>query len=332
MKQHLPELEALSRTAFEEMKKGAFFKRLKSDADSQYNCRDVPPAVIVFDEADELYFRRGFMNLIALRRAMRHRSRLDLPDKREFFGLLLERSPKAADPLQAIGLATNDAVVRTEGNEELEVIGLGTTGQFPLIFELDTIDLFSPGSLQRLANPSWQTVEESLSDVKGLFSLGRPLWGPFLEICSLDTVINIACGRMLDGAQLFDIRDPIDPMYLALASYRLGFDIVNPAMAETLTSRSMRYITGVNSERTSLRTIQPSEPILAHCSALETKTSGGRLGMVNGMYQCISKGLVNFNVAAEAVSPFILLFAFDKQMERYPRPTQNIEVLPVIVP
>lgn len=57
---------------------------------------------------------------------------------------------------------------------------------------------------------------------------------------------------------------------LTLLSYRLNFYVVHFGLAEELTSGHLRYVTDINTERTFLLTMQPSEPILSYTSAQET--------------------------------------------------------------
>lgn len=100
---------------------------------------------------------------------------------------------------------------------------------------------------------------------------------------------------------------------IALISHRLKFYVALYSLAETLSSGYLRYVTGVNKERTLLNTIQPSEPILAFVSAQEMlKHRDRRLSAVEALYDNAVKGFIHLGDAGEVVAALVLMFAFDK--------------------
>ena len=85
------------------------------------------------------------------------------------------------------------------------------------------------------------------------------------------------------------------------------------SLAEQLVSGYLRFIIGINPERTLLQTLQPLEPIPAYTSAREmTLHPRKRLGVVKALYANSTQGTILVGNIGELVAALILTFAFDK--------------------
>lgn len=101
---------------------------------------------------------------------------------------------------------------------------------------------------------------------------------------------------------------------LALLSYRMSFYVVNNALAEELVSKHFQYVLYANGARDLLRTIQASEPILAHGAAKEMASWNTRLNIVQQFLYSGLEGSINIGDLGEMVVAMVLLFAYDKAM------------------
>lgn len=166
------------------------------------------------------------------------------------------------------------------------------------------------------------TLSASL-DAKSLFTLGRPLWSAMMQAKGrFDDVLGLARSKLLGGREPGDGGNEIGS--LALLSYRINFYVVLHSLAEELVSGYLRYIVDMSDNRTFLRTLQPSEPILAHLSAREMHAHRDkRRDVIRTLYENTVKGTIHLGDIGEIVAALILLFAFDKShTEQLPTPVR----------
>jgi hypothetical protein len=89
----------------------------------------------------------------------------------------------------------------------------------------------------------------------------------------------------------------------------------------------LRYIVNVTDDRNLLRTIQPSEPILAYVSSVEMKDRIKRLNVIRALHENIMRGTIHVGDIGEMVAALILLFAFHKLQTGGPGPIGSISKL-----
>lgn len=249
-----------------------------------------PSTIICFDEVGEFVTdsNRPDARYFGLQRAMRRRISSVHCQSKTFFGLLLDTVNPFTSP-----------VCQDKGLRETKPRDL-----FPPIYMIDTWDLY--------ARETKDTVIDTLPDPGRLFRLGRPLWGSLLGRQGIEGVVEVADRKVAMSVPKDSTETLVTNKALALLSYRLNFDVVDTDLAECLVSGNMRYILGANTSRKYLRTTQPSEPILAHVSAMSMKLAPSRrLEAVKALYECIASGSVSVGDPGEFVAALILLFTFD---------------------
>lgn len=79
---------------------------------------------------------------------------------------------------------------------------------------------------------------------------------------------------------------------MALLSYRPNLYIFNNALAESLMSDWLRYVAYVSPGRGTMRTTQPSEPILAHMAAMAMDNPGVRYEIVKHFVSASREGSI----------------------------------------
>lgn len=273
---------------------------------------DQPHAIFCLDEARHLFFQgpseeSDDMRFLAFRLATRHQTRVRDPqsgitrDNKRFFALLLDTSsrvsafspPREHDPSKKF-LRPGDL--------------------FAPIYKIDSKDVFARDS------GAESRSETTVGPVR-LFSLGRPLWGAYLDAGQgWQDVEQLASEKVCNRSN--------DTQVVALLSYRINFYVVDHRLAEELTSGYLRYIVGISDDRKFLQTMQPSEPILAHISATEMKDRTNRLDVVKALYRNITHGTIHIGDIGEIVAALILLFAFDKtHTKSRPGPVQFSQFL-----
>lgn len=267
-----------------------------------------PEAVVCLDQARHLLsemnrevelLEEPDMRFTAFIRATRHQTSVQRPidghntDNNRFFALLLDTTsrvssfapPREHDPTKFLR------------REEL----------FPPIYQIHTFDLFK-------RNPDRVLKLEKTIDVKALFCLGRPMWGAYLEAGqSLKAVQRLALEKIGGGPNTSNWKGGRDVHLIALISFRILFQLRNQTLADELTSGCLRFIYDIDDERRSIRTKQPSEPILAHVSAMEMKRDRvKRVDAIKTLYQNVNKRTIHLGDTGEYVAALIFLFAFDK--------------------
>lgn len=298
------------------------------------------PTVIAFDEARELSYRGDLTKFLALRRAMRHRSKTSPGadgDRKEFFGLLLDTSAQVSDFSPPVDRDPSAKIPYVpQPLDDSDISTLNARVLFPPIYEIDTVDALAPESLKRPVAPVDKNRDAARAVAQDLFCLGRPVWGSLLKHMNFGQVLDYARQKIHGewGPERTRVFGFTDAMYLAWVSYRINFYVVMPVLAETMTSGFLRFITGINDERTFMRTTHPSEPILAFCSALATRQNGkARLEMVKAFHRNIVNGFIHVGDVGEAIAALTLLFAYDRKMNTaYPEPIRVREFFTPLFP
>lgn len=256
--------------------------------------RDVPSALICLDEARALLDGEGSPLFRSFREAVRSRfartsktGALNLAKSRgDYFALILDTTSKVANFSPPMTSDHSQKVRQSTG-------GL----LFPSLFAIDTINIFGGNNTKREPDGSEQSAIE-------LFHFGRPLWGALMALReSPRGIMELARQKvMVQG-----------PSYLtALLSYRLSFYITNNAIAEDLVSGWLRYILYINEGRDLLLTCQPSEPVLAHTSAVQMLDPATRVQVLQQFSRISFEGSINTGDMGEIVAAIILFFTHDE--------------------
>ena len=105
-----------------------------------------------------------------------------------------------------------------------------------------------------------------------------------------------------------------DMILTSMLSYRLQFYILSHHLAETLVSGYLRMIYSIRNDRLEMRTIQPSEPMLAWVSFLEMQVwPNCRSQVVEIFYRQCTVGSIDTGDIGEMVAALIFMFSFDKK-------------------
>lgn len=121
---------------------------------------------------------------------------------------------------------------------------------------------------------------------------------------------------MYDGTDEKDTNEKeLTKMILtSILSFRLQFYIVSHHLGESLVSDYLRMIYDMTDDRRKLRTIQPSEPILAWAAYKEMETRPDcRLEVLKNFYEQCSSGSIDTGDIGEMAAALILMFAFDRK-------------------
>lgn len=106
-----------------------------------------------------------------------------------------------------------------------------------------------------------------------------------------------------------------------MLGYRVQFYVPSNHLAEKLVSGHLRMIYDISSDRMFMRTIQPSEPLLAWLSFTEMTQMKCKLAMINVFWNYCNLGSIDVGDIGEIVASLVLLFSFDKtQTSQLPRP------------
>lgn len=263
-----------------------------------------PSAVVCFDEARALLKSSAIppeMPFLSLRRALRHQSKNGRDtDEKRIFGLLLDTTSQISDFQPPLDRDQSAKYLRP-------------TELFPPLYRLDSIDVFAAGMTNlRLS----QCID---ADV--LFKYGRPLWAAPLTTNVKET-LGLAKVKVQGGWQREIVSAQGMVFGLALLSYRVHFYVAQHNLAEELVSGFLRYIVDVSDDRKFLRTLQPSEPILAYTSAIEMwKKPSLREYAMKSLYESTVNGTIHLGDIGDIVAALLLLFTFDKiHSTRLPTP------------
>lgn len=176
---------------------------------------------------------------------------------------------------------------------------------FPPLWEINTFDSLAVTDLydQGRLPVHDQTLDNQYH--LDLFSFGRPLWGSMLRNPS----ISVDEVRTVVRLKMSDFNRP--PRSLALLSYWSMFFINLQSLAEQLSANYFHFIADISDDRTLVRTMQPSEPILSWIAAKEMYDPMQRLAVVRAMLYHTQRGFINVGDVGEMTASMILLFAFD---------------------
>ena len=256
----------------------------------------IPETFLCFDEARELIDSRESLLFRSLRTALRNCFEMKSGPKNtwgDFFGVLLDTTSKVANSPPSI----------------LDSEGYGRR-LFPPIYQIKTMDV--------LIDNSYSAEEEVGSPEAAikLFRYGRPLWGS--RYCA-DKIPRDVVHEVIGLAiQKTDGDSPTKA--LALMSYRLEFDLTDIHLAEQMVSNCLRLVAFMNTERGLMRTIQPTEPILAYTAALRMINSQTRCNVLREFVSsCFEEKLKSTRDVGEMVAAMILMFAYDEKQFNYPR-------------
>jgi len=146
-----------------------------------------------------------------------------------------------------------------------------------------------------------------LANVAKLFSLGRPLWGPYLKSGLLVMELVRVGEKILSEYESTSKRT----RDLALLCMRVNYYVGQYSLAEDLVSNCLRFIISVTEERDTLMSVQPREPLLAYVSSRLLADPSARLNALRSWESCFASGSVNPGDIGEQIAILVLLFAFD---------------------
>ena len=257
---------------------------------------DKPAIIFCFDEAHAL-LEPSKLAFLALRRALRHRSRwepgsVETSIDERFFCVLLDTCAKF------------NLFVPPRGLDPSAKLVVDPREQFSPIWKINSFDVLAKG-------PHTIDKLERVIDPERLFTLGRPNWAAQLNCNGLAYLKRNAFRKMYGGGP----RGIFSEMILtSMLSFRLQFYILSHHLAETLVSGYLRMVYSISGDRLVMRTIQPSEPILAWVSSLEMQLwSNCRSQVVENFYKQCTVGSIDTGDIGEMVAALILMFSFDKK-------------------
>lgn len=263
-----------------------------------------PVILFCFDEARGL-LSPSDLAFNSLRRALRHRSRpkegcLKTDKEESFFAVLLDTYAKFNTFCPPRGLDPN-AKFASKYEE-----------QFHPLWKVNSFDVLAKGK---------HTIEMLTVniDVEHLFSLGRPNWSARFHLGGIDRLVRDAIEKVYGGGTSKSLNEHV---LIALLSYRMQFYVLSHVLAEYLVSGYMRMIYEISDDHRSMRTIQPSEPILAWVAFREIERKPGcKLQVLQNFHEQCARGSIDAGDIGEMVAALILMFSFDgKQYDNRPSP------------
>lgn len=277
--------------------------------------KTTPSTLFCFDEARELTDDKGSLTFRSLRQALRNCfDRSSIPHKSSL--------PGAA--FLAAFLDTNSKITNfsppAHADDSQKIMAPTGHGQqlLPPIYAIDTIDVFRDDDYAQ--QPQDGSVEAALK----LFRLARPLWGSRYNSANNNGITGV----LYDILQLAKRKTDGDSVAktLALLSYRLQFYVTGNQVAEQMVASCLRYVLYVNPARDMMRTIHPSEPVLAYTSAVNMINPVNRLRILQQFVTSCFEGSIDAGDIGEMVASLILMFAYDEVQFK------NSTVLPVPIP
>ena len=287
------------------------------------------------DEARELFAMRPNETLDASRygawrRALRHRATNEdkTASKLQFFGIVTDTTSRVSHLSPSKFWDQSLRSSKRGGN------------LFPPLWEISTFDTLAVEDLYRQERLPVhnQTLDNKYH--RDLFSFGRPLWGTMLrnERITVDDVRKLVRQKMSDFNLPEGNKQPVPTekdfvRSLALLSYRSMFFINLQSLAEHLSANYFHFIADISDDRTLVRTIQPSEPILSWIAAQEMYDPKQRYAVVQAMLYHTQRGFIDVGNVGEMTASMILLFAFDNAHGAgLPRPIPLSAFLKSLVP
>ena len=237
---------------------------LKRIIDAAPKSAKYPTMVLILDEA------RGLLNekseTVSAFRIFR-RAWADLAQALkgkgiQIFALLTDTTSRVAN----FSPSTNqDSSLRFLSNTIIEP---GPTRLLKPYFMVTNMDIFVQSGYPR-------TSDEAFA-IENIVRRGRPIWYVTLASASdsengINTAFKLARRKVSCGANLTDMKGNLYVISMAALGMRVVLDVHSyGALAETLSSASMRCITSISESRDAVLTEYPSDPILSHAASMIT--------------------------------------------------------------
>ena len=271
---------------------------------------------------------RSFPNFCALRRSYRYLS-ADTGDVPRIFAVFTDTTSRITN------------FQPTPWNDpSLRVPGLPERGQhqFPPIFVFSSVDVYS----RVLNKPMCTSSPEEVADPERLLKFGRAGWysayfhGNLSRKFRLLTsnqrntaaILNTATSKLLCTPDIrlrdnpFNAPLPLTPANLikliAVLAPRIALTIGPYTLeAPELIASHLAVLTRTDEERHFLRTVYPSEPILAEVSARLTHTHGWAHPL-SALVHYVQGGIVEAGFRGELITKIICLMAMDEALKSIP--------------
>ena len=270
---------------------------------------------------------RNFSNFLALRRAFRY----------------LWKGTEYSPRVFAVFTDTTSRIANfqpTSWNDpSLRVPILPEPGrhQFPPIFVFSSVDVYS-----RVMNePMCVSSPEDVADPERLLKFGRAGWynayfngslSYHADLRRSDPILDVAISKLLSIPDIylankpFEAPLPLTPINLikliAVLAPRLALTIGPFTLeASELIASHLAVLTRTDNERHFLRTVYPSEPILAAASARLTNDYGWAHPL-SALIHYVRGGIVEAGFRGELITKIICLMAMDRALSSIPR-TKN---------
>ena len=268
---------------------------------------------------------RSFSNFRALRRALRYLS-AGTSEVPRIFAVFIDTTSRITNFQPT---SWNDSSLRVQS------FPAPGRHQFPPIFAFSSVDVYS-----RILNyPMCISSPEYVAEPERLLKFGRAGWysmyfhGNVFRKANLpqsDPILSTATSKLLCTSDLhrsqefFNARVSLTPANLikliAVLAPRLALTIGPYALeASELIASHLAVLTRTDDERRFLRTVYPSEPILAEVSARLTHN----YGWANPLYALVhyvQGGIVEAGFRGELITKIVCLMPMDKALSQIPVP------------
>jgi len=266
---------------------------------------------------------RSFSNFRALRRALRYLS-TGTSDVPRIFAVFTDTTSRIANFQPT---SWNDPSLRVPS-----LPGPGAH-QFPPIFIFSSVDVYS----RVLNHPMCISNPEYVADPDRLLKFGRAGWysayfqgNVSAQLPQSDLILNTATSKLLSTSDLylsqnpFNAHLPLSPANLikliAVLAPRLALTIGPYTLeASELIASHLAVLTRTDDERHFLRTVYPSEPILAEVSARLTHNYGWANPLC-ALVHYVQGGIVEAGFKGELITKIVCLMAMDKALSQIPVP------------
>jgi hypothetical protein len=268
---------------------------------------------------------RSFSNFRALRRALRYLS-ARTSDVPRIFAVFTDTTSRITNFQPT---SWNDPSLRVPS-----LPGPGEH-QFPPIFVFSSVDVYS----RVLNDPMCISNPEYVADPNRLLKFGRAGWysayfhGNASRKANLPqsySILSTATSKLLSTSDLhlqqnpFNAHLPLTPANLikliAVLAPRLALTIGPYTLeASELIASHLAVLTKTDDERHFLRTVYPSEPILAEVSARLTHTYGWA-NPLSALVHYVQGGIVEAGFKGELITKIVCLMAMDKALSQIPVP------------
>jgi len=319
----------------------------------KHQINDLPPLIFIFDEARTLcqheaydgtrlyeehaltFHQRkeaplepvrpmpflSFSNFRALRRALRYLS-IGYTGVPQIFAVFTDTTSRITNFQPT---SWNDPSLRIQG---LPAAG---PRQFPPIFVFSSIDVYS----RVLNQPMCISSSEDVADPDRLLKFGRAGWYATYfhanglhntDVVDTDTILRTAKSKLLaisDPAvnHVFEGPPAVNLIkLLAVLAPRLALTIGPYTLeASELIASHLAVLTRTDDERHFLRTVYPSEPILAEVSAGLTHEHGWA-SPLSALVHYVKGGIVDAGFRGELITKIVCLMAMDRALSQIPLP------------